>query len=86
MGYLFRVLSKELFSLGTLFFLIVPFVLSMTDDYAARQKASLMKNQAQASVMNTFQGAKANFSFAAPGFHSGKGSYVNGRPIHIPRS
>lgn len=86
MGYLFRVLYKELFSLGTLFFVIVPFVMSMTDDYSNRQQAADFKNQAQAAVENTFEGAKNNFSFTHPGLSSSKGSYVTGGPIHMPRS
>lgn len=35
-----RIVAKELIFLGTLFFVIVPFVMSMTDDYAARHGAT----------------------------------------------
>ena len=88
MGSIFRVLYKELFSLGTLFFIIVPFVMSMTDDYSARQHMQSMKDQTQFAVASTFSTAKNNFNFAAPGssFGSGGGgAYVNGGPIHIPQ-
>lgn len=90
MGSLFRVLYKELFSLGTLFFIIVPFIMSMKDDYSARTHMQSIKDQTQSAVFSTFDGARNNFSFAAPGSGfsgSGKGgAYVNGGPIHMPRS
>lgn len=71
MRSLFRILSKELLTLATLFFVIVPFVMSMTDDYAARQHIGVLK-QSGTSVTSAF-----NF---------GNGMYVGGKPIYIPRS
>ena len=89
MGSLFRVLSKELFSLGTLFFVIVPFVMSMSDDYSARQHLSSLKDQTQFAVETTFNGSKDNFGFAqnslSSGLTSSKGHYVNGGPIYFPQ-
>lgn len=83
MGSLFRILSKELFSLGMLFFVIVPFVMSMKDDYSARQHINTIKDQTHMVVSSTFDGAKNNFGFAPSSF--GSGHYVNGGPIHIPQ-
>ncbi len=72
MRSLFRILSKELIALGVLFFVIVPFVMSMTDDYAGRQHVAVLK-QAGTNVTGAFK--------------SGGGkSYVSGGPIHMPRS
>lgn len=87
MGSIFRVLSKELFSLTTLFFVIVPFIMANKDDYAARQHINNIKSQTQYAVYSTFDGAKNNFAFAAPNIGLGGGSggaYVNGGPIHMP--
>ncbi len=71
MRSLFRILSKELIALATLFFVIVPFVMSMKDDYANRQHFAVLK-QTGTSV--------------ASAFNRGNGMYVSGKPIHIPRS
>lgn len=87
MGYIFRVLAKELFSLSTLFLVIVPFILMNKDDYAARSHLSNIKYQTQSSLMNTFEGAKNNFAFAAPNMSygaSGSSAYVSGGPIYLP--
>lgn len=88
MGSIFRVLYRELLSLGTLFFVIVPFVMSMSDDYSARQHLDSMKAQTHSAISSTYNGAKNNFSFAAPSMgmsSGGGGTYVSGGPIHIPQ-
>lgn len=86
MGYIFRVLAKELFSLSTLFLIIVPFILMNKDDYAAKTNISDIKYHTQSSIMSTFDGAKNNFAFAAPNMamKTGNSSYVSGGPIYMP--
>lgn len=87
MGSIFRVLSKELFSLATLFFVIVPFIMANKDDYAARQHMNSIKDQTHYAITSTYEGAKNNFAFATPHMRlSGgdNGAYVNGGPIHMP--
>ncbi len=87
MGSIFRVLSKELFSLATLFFVIVPFVMANKDDYAARQHMNSLKDQTHYAMTSTFESAKNNYAFAAPNMRlssGGGGAYVNGGPIYMP--
>ncbi len=86
MGSVFRVLFKELFSLTTLFLVIVPFIIANKDDYAARQHLNDLKGQTQYAIVSTFDGAKNNFAFAAPSMTlgAGKGAYVSGGPIYMP--
>ncbi len=86
MGYIFRVLAKELFSLSTLFLVIVPFILMNKDDYAAQTHLANIKYHTQSSIISTFEGAKNNYAFAAPNmsYSAGGSSYVNGGPIHMP--
>lgn len=87
MGGLFKLLAKELFSLGTLFFIIVPFVLSMTDDYAARNREfGKIKDTTENLIFSSLDGSPSfggagNFG----GGRGGGGGYVSGRPIHIPQ-
>ena len=88
MGSIFRVLSKELFSLATLFFVIVPFIMANKDDYAARQHINNIKDQTQYAIASSFDGARNNFAFAAPStkFNASGGgrTYISGGPIHMP--
>ncbi len=86
MGSIFRVLSKELFSLATLFFVIVPFVMANKDDYAARQHMNSISDQTQYAIASAYDGSKNNFAFAAPNMRlsGGGGAYVNGGPIYMP--
>ncbi len=81
-----KLLSKELFSLGTLFFVVVPFVMSMAGEQNARNHIENVKYQATSFV----QGGIDSFSSSLPGMSigsSGGGSYyTNSGPIFIPRS
>lgn len=80
-----KLLSKELFSLGTLFFVVVPFVMSMTGEQNARNHIENVKYQATSFV----QGGIDSFSNSLPTMSVGSGGggyYTNGGPIFIPRS
>ncbi|QQG37224.1 MAG: hypothetical protein HYS17_05540 [Micavibrio aeruginosavorus] len=86
MGGLFKLLAKELFSLGTLFFIIVPFMLSMTDDYAARNSEfGKIKNTTENLIYGSLDGGPHFDISSGLGGGNGGGSYVSGRPIRIPQ-
>lgn len=86
MGYIFRLLTKEIFSLSTLCLVLIPFIMMNKDEYAARSSIDNIKYQTQSSITSTFEGAKNNYAFAAPNMNygGGGGSYVKGGPIYMP--
>lgn len=83
---MFKLLSKELFSLGTLFFVVVPFVMSMAGNQNAKNHIENVKYQTSSFVqggIDSFSGSLPSMSLGSSG---GGRYYTNGGPIFIPRS
>lgn len=86
MGTLFKLLRNELLSLGTLFFIIVPFVTSMINSERAPAGVQDFAYKTESLITGSLD---YTHGFNLPGSLGGGssgGAFVSGGPIHIPRS